>query len=111
MGEKYGPSSFSKWIAQEAIPVAEGYGIERVLDLPRGPWKRVGGLGTYIKLQGMEGITSAHVTEIPPGDVLNPEKHLHEEIVYVLEGSGSAEMALTDGSPKVTFEWQAGSLF
>lgn len=40
---------------------------------------------------GMEGVVTAMwVVKIPAGSSLNAEKHLYEEIVYVLKGRGRA---------------------
>ena len=47
---------------------------------------------------------------MPAAGALNPEKHLYEEIFFVLEGRGSTEVWHEDGSRHV-FEWQKGSLF
>ena len=49
----------------------EGNGI-------RAPWKRLGGKGTFIQLQGMDGVTAQYVVEIPPGGALDAERHLYE---------------------------------
>ena len=40
-----------------------------------------------------------------------PEKHLYEEIFYVVEGRGSTEVWLDGDNRRHVFEWQAGSLF
>ena len=39
------------------------------------------------------------------------EKHLYEEIFYVVDGRGSTEVWLDSDSKKHIFEWQAGSMF
>src|SRR5687768_17653139 len=40
------------------------------------------------QLLGQEGVTSARVTEIPPGKTVSPLKFSLDEIVYVVEGRG-----------------------
>lgn len=104
-------TTYERWMKEEGIPVATGYGIEKVLDLPRAPWRRLGGKGTFIRLEGQEGMTGLYVVEIPPGDALRPEKHLYEELMYVLQGRGSTEAWAPGSEKKVLFEWQTGSLF
>ena len=105
-------TSYEIWMRQEGIPIVEGYGMEDVRGIQRQPWSRTGGKGAFIQLKGMEGFTGMYVGEIPPGGALNPERHLYEELIYILEGVGSTEVWSNRGSKqKVQFEWQAGSLF
>jgi len=104
-------TTYEKWIQAQGLPIVQGYGIECLVDVPRVPWERMGGRGTFVKLHGMEGVTGLYVAEIPPGGALNPEKHLYEEILYVLQGRGSAEVWTPGSDRKTTFEWHEGSLF
>jgi mannose-6-phosphate isomerase-like protein (cupin superfamily) len=48
--------------------------------------------------------------DIPPGGSITPQRHLYEEVCYVLEGSGSTQLEFADGS-KRSFEWGPKSLF
>jgi oxalate decarboxylase/phosphoglucose isomerase-like protein (cupin superfamily) len=95
----------------EGIPVYREIGVRRVQDLPRLPWKRTGGKGTYIQLLGTEGLWGCYVVEVPGRGALNPEKHLYEEIYLVVEGRGTTEVWSEGNGKKLTFEWQRGSLF
>src|SRR6202049_4327417 len=95
----------------EGIPVFRDIGVGKVQNLPLAPWKRLGGRGTYIQLHGTEGKWGCYVVEVPGAGALNAEKHLYEEIFYVVEGRGSTEVWLDSDSRRHTFEWQAGSLF
>jgi mannose-6-phosphate isomerase-like protein (cupin superfamily) len=104
-------STYERWMAEQGVPVVRAYGVERVVDLPREPWPRLGGKGTFIKLEGMEGVTGMYVVEVPPGGALNPEKHLFEKLMYVLQGRGSTEIYAPGAQRKTTFEWHEGSLF
>lgn len=104
-------TSYEIWIKQEGIPIVEAHGVKDVSELPRKPWARTGGKGAFIQLKGMEGFTGMYVGEIPPGGALNPEKHLYEELIYVLQGTGSTEVWSGDDKKKLHFEWQQGSLF
>jgi len=105
-------TSYEKWIREEGIPIFDGYGIEDVTVLPRKRWQRTGGKGAYVQLRGMEGFTGMYVGEIPAGGVLNVEKHLYEETIYVLHGVGATEVwSGSDEKKKIQFEWQQGSLF
>lgn len=104
-------STYEQWIDDQGVPIVRAYGVEDVLELPRGRWERLDGRGTIIKLEGMEGETGMYVAEISPGGVLKPEKHLYEEIFYVLRGRGSGEVWSPGSQSKALFEWQEGSMF
>ena len=103
-------TGYQIWMEQEGIPVAEGYGIEDVTELPRKPWKRLGGTGSYIQLVGGGGVTGMYVVEIPSGGALNPERHLYDKLLYVLKGRGATEV-WHEGQKKQSFEWGEGSTF
>ena len=48
---------------------------------------------------------------MPGAGALNPEKHIYEEIYFVVEGRGTTEVWLDNDSKRHVFEWQKGSLF
>src|SRR5437773_12254542 len=48
---------------------------------------------------------SSDLCEIAPGKSLKPERHMYEELIYILRGAG-ATTVWVDGSSKQTFEWQ-----
>ncbi len=104
-------STYGKWMKQEGLPVIEGYGLEDVMDIKLSPWSRMGGKGAFIQLYGMmEGSRGMYVAEIPPGGALEPERHLYEELICILEGNGATEI-WQEGSRKQMFEWGPWSLF
>ena len=103
-------TGYHQWMKGEGIPVAVGHGMEDVRDIKLAPWRRTGGLGSFVHLHGMEGITGMYVAEIPPGDALQPEKHLYEELICVLNGVGATEV-WQEGKKKSLFEWGRMSLF
>src|SRR5438445_11689333 len=63
-----------------------------------------------MQLTGSGGVTGMYVVEIPPGGALEPERHMYDELLYVLKGRGSTEVWY-DGMRKQALEWSAGSLF
>ena len=103
-------TGYHQWIKAEGIPVAVGHGMEDVRDIKLAPWRRTGGLGSFVHLHGMEGITGMYVAEIPPGEALQPEKHLYEELICILNGVGATEV-WQEGKKKSLFEWGRMSLF
>ena len=77
---------YDLFMESEGIPVFRDIGVSKVQNLPLAPWKRLGGRGTYIQLHGTEGKWGCYVVEVPGAGALNPEKHLYEEIYFVVEG-------------------------
>ena len=96
----------------EGIPVYESLGgVHDPTELPRRPWARTGGSATFIQMRGTtEGQRGVYIADIPGGGALNPEKHLYEEAIFILQGRGITEVWQENG-PKVSFEWGEGSLF
>jgi len=117
-GEKAG---FGKWknprspydlfMEAQGIPIHRDIGVHKVQDLPLSPWKRLGGRGIAIQLLGTEHLWGMYVVEVPGAGALNAERHLYEEIYYVIEGRGTTEVWQDDSRKKLTFEWSRGSLF
>ena len=66
--------------------------------------------GAYVHVKGRGDFVNAYVCELPPGGRTDPQRHLFEEVVYVLAGRGSTTIE-TAGGRRHGFEWQAGSLF
>jgi len=102
---------YDTYMEEQGIPIYREIGVRRVQDLPRKPWKRMGGNGTFIQLLGTEGLWGCYVVEVPGAGALNPERHLYEEIILVVEGRGTTEVWGEGNGKKLTFEWQKGSLF
>jgi oxalate decarboxylase/phosphoglucose isomerase-like protein (cupin superfamily) len=103
-------TAYGKWIKQQGVPVHEGHGLEDVRELKMSNWPRMGGRGAIIQLYGMEGLTGMYVAEIPPGGALEPERHVYEEIICILDGNGATEV-WQEGTPKRSFEWGKYSVF
>jgi quercetin dioxygenase-like cupin family protein len=95
----------------EGIPVFRDIGIKNVRNLPLEPWRRMGGIASFIQLIGTESKWGSFVIEVPGRGALNPVHHMYEQIFLVIEGRGSTEVWLEGDSTRHVFEWQAGSLF
>jgi len=63
-----------------------------------------------VHLTGRGEFVGIFVIDLPPGGQTVPQKHLFEEVVYVLDGRGSTVVETADGR-RHTFEWQRGSVF
>ena len=103
-------SAYQQWVKSEGLPLVEGYGLEDVREVKLAPWARLGGKGAVIYLYGSEAFSGMYVAEIPPGGSLAPERHIYDEIIYIVEGIGATEI-WQEGGKKHLFEWKKGSLF
>src|SRR5438445_1699279 len=97
------------WDRKEAIPVDEGFGLD-LLELDVAPWPRLEAKGAVAHLTGRGDFVDMQVIEIAPGGRTAPQRHLYEEVVYVLAGRGSTSVESPSGD-RHSFEWQTGSLF
>ena len=103
-------NAYTEYQAEQGLPVITGFAVENVFDVDLAPWPKRGGKGIFINLDGTGGTNDAYLCEIPPGGTLNPMRHMYEEMVFVLDGSGATSVWYNPDK-KVTFEWQRGSLF
>lgn len=98
------------WLQQEGIPIIGGNQIPDIMTVPLEPWPRKGGLGAQVNFELFRQVVDAYLCEIPKGEELKPQRHLFEEVILVLKGSG-ASTVWVGNKPKHTFEWEEGSLF
>ena len=104
---------YEEYMRGEGIPIFESTaGVDDVTLLLRKPWARIGGSGTFIEMRGtVESEAGVYVAEIPGGGALNPERHLYEKEIFILQGRGLTEVWQREGDSKVSFEWGVGSVF
>ena len=100
---------YAAWAENEGVPITEDFGVD-LLEVPTAPWPRFGIDGGLVHLKGRGDFVSIFVLELSPGAKSAPQKHLFEEIVYVLSGHGNTTIETTDGR-KHSFEWGPTSLF
>lgn len=96
------------FMESEGVPIHEDFGLD-LLRLELKPWPRLGGMGAYALVKGRGDFLDMNVLELPPGSEGEPQRHLFEEVVYVLSGSGSTTIETPQG--KRSFEWGPKSLF
>ena len=101
---------YERFMEKEGVPVVEGFGVSDVRNIQLKPWRRVGCDGAYLQLRGLEGITGVYIGRVAPGATTQPERHLYEKVIYILQGEGVAEFQQRDRVPQ-NIRWQAGSLF
>ena len=103
-------TTYNKWLATEGIDVLRGYMVDDVHTAPLKPWPRKGGFGVHLNLIGAEDSDASYICEIPVSGILKPQKHLFEETILILSGTGKTEV-WNEGGHKVVCKWREGSLF
>ncbi len=107
---RYLIDTYLDFIHAEGIPIVEGFGLD-LLKVEVGPWPRIGRVnGAYALTSGRGDLIDMYVLEIPPTRATDPQKHLYEEVIYVLDGRGSTTVEASDGT-RHSFEWGPKSLF
>ncbi|HET7678697.1 MAG TPA: hypothetical protein VFK79_01010 [Xanthobacteraceae bacterium] len=106
---RYGVDPYLDWVKKEGLPVAEDYALD-LFEVETADWPRYGVKGAAAHLKGRGDFCNMFVLELPPGKSTIPQRHLYEDVYYVLEGSGSTQVEFEDGQ-KRSFEWGPKSLF
>lgn|SRR5918996_3323861 len=106
---RYGIDAYREWVVKEGLPTVEDYGID-LFKVPTADWPRLGVQGAVVHLKGRGDFANMFLMDIPPGRSTAPQRHLYEEVIYVLDGRGSTQVEFADGR-KHTFEWGQRSLF
>ena len=105
----YMVDSYMEWAMGEGVPVREDFAFD-LLTADVAPWARLDARGGIYNLKGRGDFSSIFLIELPKGGKTSPQKHLYEEIVYVLSGHGSTTVESADGHQH-SFEWGPKSLF
>ena len=100
---------YLSWSEKEGVPITEDFGVD-LLKVPTARWPRMGVEGGIVHLKGRGDFVSMFVLDLAPAAKTSPQKHLYEEVVYVLSGYGSTSVETSDGR-KHSFEWGPKSLF
>jgi mannose-6-phosphate isomerase-like protein (cupin superfamily) len=106
---RIGVDSYLEWLKGEGIPTVEDFGVDLFAVSTR-PWARMGVNAAAVHLKGRGDFVNMFVLDIAPGAATSPQRHLYEEVLYVLSGRGSTTIEAADGR-KHSFEWGPKSLF
>jgi len=106
---RYGIDAYLDWVEKEGLLVHEGMALN-LFDLETADWPRFGVKGAVAHFEGRGDFANMFLLEIPAGRSTLPQRHLYEEIYYVLEGRGSTQLEFADGH-KRSFEWGPRSFF
>jgi mannose-6-phosphate isomerase-like protein (cupin superfamily) len=100
---------YAEWARRQGIPVIEDFAVD-LLAVETVPWDRLGARAALVHLAGRGDWTNIVLAEIPPGSATELQRHVYEEVVYVLSGHGST--VVEDGAGQQhSFEWGPRSLF
>ncbi len=106
---RYGIDPYLDWVKKEGLLVHEGY-YAYLIGLETRMWDRYGVKAAVCHLKGRGDFATLFVLDIPPGGSTSPQRHLYEEVIYVLEGHGSTQLEFPDGT-KRSFEWGPRGMF
>jgi mannose-6-phosphate isomerase-like protein (cupin superfamily) len=105
-------TTYGNWLESEGVKIHEDFAVPDVRNVELAPWPRLGGNAAFLNLYPlMEAARGAYVAEIPAGQALEPERHLYEKVIFVLEGQGATEVWHEGDSGKHVFEWSKGAVF
>ena len=103
---------YEAYVEQQGTPYEVGeVGYYDLRDMPLGKWDRMNAEGAFFQLSGTGGLQGTYVIQVPGSSATASEKHVYEEVFYVLEGRGTTEIWADGQSKPHVFEWQPGSLF
>ncbi|MFQ6016965.1 MAG: hypothetical protein ACE5KF_02110 [Kiloniellaceae bacterium] len=100
---------YRDWAEAEGVPVAEDFGVD-LRKVETQPWPRFGCDGAIVHLKGRGDFVSILLFDLSPAAKGAPQRHLFEEVVYVISGHGSTTIETHDGRTH-SFEWGPKSLF
>ncbi len=83
----YGIDAYLEWVEKEGLPVTEDYGVD-LFKVPTADWARYDCKGAAVHLKGCGDFNNMFLFEIAPGRSTAPQKHLYEDVFYVLKGPG-----------------------
>lgn len=105
-------SPYQAWLeaARKEIPVFEGLVIDDVASITLKPWPQVGEgvTGLYLRFADFQ-MTDGRIIEIPTGGKTLSQRHLYEQGIYFISGSGYTILR-QEGAPEQRVEWSRGDL-
>ena len=106
---KYMIDAYENWAIAQGVPIHADFAVD-LLSAETKPWARFGINGAICHLKGRCDFTTVFLLDLPPSSRSAPQRHMYEEVIYVLSGHGSTTVELSDGR-KQTFEWGPRSVF
>jgi oxalate decarboxylase/phosphoglucose isomerase-like protein (cupin superfamily) len=103
-------SPYVRWVAEQGLDIISAHYVRNLRHVELKPWARRGGQGIFINHEASRTSNDCYVCEIAPGQKLEPQRQLYEEMVLILSGRGSTTV-WNDAGQRITFEWKAGAIF
>ncbi|MEX0752948.1 MAG: hypothetical protein WD073_08485 [Xanthobacteraceae bacterium] len=108
LAENFLRDPYLEWAKAEGAPIVEGFSAD-LNRVETRHWPRMDVPGAFVHLRGRGDFMSLFVIDLPAGGKTSPQRHLYEEVVYVLSGHGSTKVDI-EGKTH-SFEWGPNSLF
>ena len=99
---------YARWAAQQGIPIIEDFAVD-LLAVETASWDRLGARAALVHVAGRGDWSNIVVTELSAGKATEPQRHLYEEVVYVLSGHGST-IVEDEAGRQHTVDWGPRSL-
>jgi mannose-6-phosphate isomerase-like protein (cupin superfamily) len=99
---------YADWVKRQDLAVQEDFGVDLARVETR-RWAQMDVPAGIVHLKGRGDFMSLFVIDLPPGGKCSPQKHVYEELIYVLSGRGSTTVEVE--GEKHSFEWGPNSLF
>lgn len=106
---RYLIDAYLDWTEKEGLPVIEDFCVD-LNAVETKPWDRLGANGAFVHMKGRGDFISIFILDLPPAGKTLQQKHLYEEVFYVLSGHGTTVVQDSKGREH-SFEWGPKSLF
>lgn len=106
---KYMIDSYGDWARAEDVPIVTAAEAD-LLTTAVAPWPRFGSKGAIAHLTGRGDFLTLFLFELAPDEQSAPQRHLYEEVFFVLSGRGATVIEAADGSTRRQ-DWAPHSLF
>ncbi len=106
---KYLVDPYEDWAKGEGIPIHAARTID-LFAVETRPWARFGVNGAICHLDGRCDFLTVFLIELAVGARPAPQRHLYEELCFVIDGRGVTEVDLPNGQTS-NMEWGPRSVF
>lgn len=105
---KFMVDPYLNWVKAEGALIHEGATLD-LLALDLRDWPRFGMKGAVCHVDGRCDYLTAFLFELGANQASAASRHIHEDVIYILSGTGTTEITLSDGH-QLSIEWTEKSL-